>query len=251
MLVLAAALPARAQVVPRVELLSLTVDDQPPPESYRSMMVNAIDPTIAPIVQCHRDRIAQGALSRGDLRLRLWVSARQVIRVTQEASTLGDAALETCAKDRIREIRLPDSAPMGGATVRFTLRFSTSGTPLPTPVTPPPTTIAPATTPPPEVGLGPSPRAAVRIDSVRGPLAAEAIAAAIPSTAFDACPAGAGDLPLLLRITRRGTMTVGQRSGSTLRVYRTRTCVLTQLRALRMPPSTAATRATITISLAR
>ena len=255
LLSLAFASSAHAQTAsgPRVELLAVTVDGQTPPESYRQMFAGAVEAAMAPIVQCYRDRIAAGSGAEGDLGLRLWVSARQVIRTTPEADTLRDPALVTCSRARILEVRLPDSAPESGATVRFTLRFS--GARAAAGASGPGTTTGTTVTPP-QTSAGGTPvvassRAEVRVDSIRGALGTDIVLPAVPTTAFDACPAGTGSLPLTLTITRRGTLTVSQRAGNTLRPYAARRCVLAAVRALRMPTSTASTRAQITITLAR
>lgn len=272
---------AHAQTAgPRVELRDVTVDGQTPPESYRQMFAGAVDAAMAPVVQCYRDRIAAGSRAEGDLRLRLWVSARQVIRTTPESDTLRDAELVTCSRARILQVRLPDSAPESGATVRFTLRYSgaraaaaaastgTSGTGTTgtgtgttgtgtaatgTPTTGTATTGTTPFTPPvrPETVPTLAPRAQVRVDSARGALTTDSLLPAIPTTAFDACPAGTGTLPLTLTITRRGRLTVGQRAGNTLRPYAARRCVLAAVRALPMPASSGSTRAQVTITLAR
>jgi hypothetical protein len=266
---------AHAQTPPRVELRDVTVDGQTPPESYRQMFAGAVDAAMAPIVRCYRDRIAAGSRAEGDLRLRLWVSARQVIRTTPEGDTLRDPELVTCSRARILEVRLPDSAPESGATVRFTLRYSgaraaaasagtgtgtqagsagsTTGPGTGTTTGPGPGTTtgsgAGTTTAPPPPAE--APRAEVRLDSIRGPLGGDLVLPVIPTTAFDACPAGTGSLPLTLTVTRRGTLTVTQRAGNTLRPYAARRCVLAAVRALSMPTSTGTTRARITITLSR
>ena len=262
LLSLAFASSAHAQTAsgPRVELLAVTVDGQTPPESYRQMFAGAVEAAMAPIVQCYRDRIAAGSGAEGDLGLRLWVSARQVIRTTPEADTLRDPALVTCSRARILEVRLPDSAPESGATVRFTLRFSgaraaVAAAAAAAGASGPGTTTGTAVTPP-QTSAGGTPvvassRAEVRVDSIRGALGTDIVLPAVPTTAFDACPAGTGSLALTLTITRRGTLTVSQRAGNTLRPYAARRCVLAAVRALRMPTSTASTRAQITITLAR
>lgn len=258
---------ARAQNTATASVAELTVDDQRPPDRYRDLLATGLQPTLRPVLQCYLDRLAQVPSAQGSLRLRLWVSARQVIRATEEASTLGDDAFDECARAAVRTFRLPDAAPEGGAAVRFTLYFSRNGLaspPLrapgevfatadasipvraPTPATPPPT---PTPTPPPPAPE-PAARAAIRVDSVRGGLEADAILAAIPPAAFDACPAGAGERALTLSISRTGTVRATAGRG-TLRQRDVFQCVMRTVRAVRMPAARPATRATITVTLSR
>jgi hypothetical protein len=82
-----------AQTTPRVQVTDFTVDGNPPPAEYRDLLANAIRPTIAQVEQCYDRRLAVTPTLGGDFRLRLWVSARQVIRATPESS-VGDTELE-------------------------------------------------------------------------------------------------------------------------------------------------------------
>jgi hypothetical protein len=230
-----------------VAVSDLTVDDQAPPEQYRDMLAAGIAPTVDPILACYRERSAARPGLAGTVRLRLWVSARQVIRVTQEESTLtapgartpGDPQLEQCAAARIREFRLPPAAPEGGARVRFTLRFETRGTVAAaspgssttpqgtaatgtTTRTTTTTTTGTATTGASTTAGATSSRATVRLDSIPGGLPADLFSSAIPVTLFDQCPAGAGTA--VLRVT---------------------------LRAQRLPAVPDPIRATITVTLSR
>ncbi len=227
-----------------VQLTDLTVDDQPPPGSYAGMISNAIRPTIDPILACYRERLAERPGIAGEVRLRLWVSAREVIRATQEASTLGDAALEECARQRIYQFRLPNEAPAGGAWVRFALRFTTNSRPDETPVTPA-TTVAP-----PQPESPPAPRATVRVDTIRGALDAETLSSIVPTDAFDACPAGIGDIELRVTAARNGRMGA-QRGRTTLRDRALIRCLVAAVRAQSAPAAQTVTRATITITLQR
>jgi hypothetical protein len=112
-----------AQETPRVQVTDFTVDGNPPPAAYRDLLANAIRPTLSQVEQCYERRLSVSPQVRGDYRLRLWVSARQVIRATPESS-VGDRELEECARAAIRQFTLPPQAPEGGATVRFVVRFT-------------------------------------------------------------------------------------------------------------------------------
>ena len=114
---------SHAQTTPRVQVVDFTVDGDPPPDEYRQMLADGIRPTLGEVERCYNTRLAANPRLQGDYRLRLWVSARQVIRATAE-TTLGDATLEECARAAIRQFTLPPQAPDGGATVRFVVRFT-------------------------------------------------------------------------------------------------------------------------------
>lgn len=285
---LAASVAAAQDASCQVALSELTVNDEPPPDQYRDLLATAIRPTIEPILQCYRDRTVQRPGIQGNLRLRLWVSARQVIRATPEESTLGDPQLEQCAIARIREFRLPDSAPDGGARVRFVLRFWQTGVPATAPGTAgatatPGTAGAPGATstagaagatsttgsagatggatqgqviPPFMAALPPGTapaqlgRARIHVDAIRGAIAADALTAAIPQTTFDQCPAGAGDLRVRMTIARDGSIRARQ-AGGTIRDRALVRCIVDRLRARTTPAATANTRATITVTLTR
>lgn len=231
-----------------VQLADLTVDDRPPPASYGDIIRNGIRPTIDPIIACYRARLAERPGLSGEVRLRLWVSAREVIRATQESSTLVDPALEECARQEIYRFRLPNEAPTGGARVRFALRFTTTGRPAPLP-TAPATIVVP--TPEPAAPIAsPPPRATIRVDRIRGALDGEAFSRVILPTAFDACPVGVGDVELHVTARRDGRLSTrqGRRSVRDRALVR---CIVEAVRAQSAPALATATRATITITLHR
>lgn len=116
--------PATTTVTARVSVEDLTVDERRPPSFYVTMMQGAVREPLEGVLECYRARLADAPTVGGDLRLRMWVSARRVIRVTPEQD-LADAELQTCAVARIRTLTLPSSAPRAGASVRLTLRFAT------------------------------------------------------------------------------------------------------------------------------
>ena len=96
---LVASLPSvgHAQATASVSIAGLTVDGDPPPGEYRELMRTALQPTLRPVLECYQDVLRTTPTRQGSLRLRLWVSAREVIRATEEASTLGDDAFDECA----------------------------------------------------------------------------------------------------------------------------------------------------------
>jgi hypothetical protein len=184
----------------------------------------------------------------GDLRLRLWVSARQVIRVTPE-TTVGDPALETCAHDRVHEFTLPPQAPEGGAQVRFTMTFVApaggAASPPPTTTTPPPSIMV-AVPPTPEPTAAPPYTAA--IDRVRGPLSQEALLYVFHHAGFEQCAtSGHGTVPVTVSITAAGRAraTLGR---GTLRDAAYRQCIEQHVTAATYPTGTAATRLRVTIT---
>lgn len=103
--------------VPAVRVADLTVDGIVPPPTYADLLLAGIAPIIDDLRGC-----LLATPGSGQLRLRLWVSARQVIRTTVLESSI-EGELQRCAVARIRTIRLPDDAPPGGAEVKFTLHF--------------------------------------------------------------------------------------------------------------------------------
>lgn len=107
----------------RVSVQDVTVDGRRPPEDFNEMVRGAIDEPMDAVLACYREAAARDPATRGDLRLRLWVSAQEVIRVTREQH-LADQALEDCAVERIYETELPPDAPRSGVSVRFLLRFA-------------------------------------------------------------------------------------------------------------------------------
>ena len=252
-LVLSFATSASAQTTSRVQVTDFTVDGDPPPAEYRQILADAIRPTIGQVEQCYDRRLAVRPTLAGDFRLRLWVSARQVIRATPETS-VGDTELEECARAAIRQFTLPPQAPDGGATVRFVVRFTA----------PPPGTIPPATpaapaaptivqtpvapTPPPVVS---TPRVTVAVRSPSGGLSAEAIASAFPALVFEGCATGfTGTLPVTLTISTRGRVTARASRGTTGNAQAP-SCAVRQARTVTAPSARRATTARLTLTFLR
>lgn len=235
---------------PRVQVLDFTVDGDPPPAQYRQMLVDGIAPTISTIEACYNQRLPTNPTLAGDYRLRLWVSARQVIRTTPETS-LNDATLEECTRAAIRTFTLPPQAPEGGATVRFIVRFTAPppGT-VPAPTPPPPvvtqTPVAP--TPPPVVS---EPRVTVAIRSRTGALTAEQITAAFPGSVFETCATGiTGTLPLTVNVSTRGRVTATGSRGTTGSAAAA-SCAVRQARTVTAPTARRASTARLTLTFVR
>lgn len=234
----------------RVQVVNFTVDGDPPPEQYRQMLADGIRPTLVEVERCYNARLAVNPRLQGDYGLRLWVSARQVIRATAETS-VGDTTLEECARAAIRQFTLPPQAPEGGATVRFVVRFTAPpvGTVPPAAVTVTPTPVAP--TQPTPVAT-PTPRAQVRISTSRGRLDAAAITAALPMAALEQCANGSvGNLPMNIVISRRGSTSSTVASGATVRDRALSRCVVLALRTMSAPVATGATRALLVVTYVR
>jgi len=240
-LALALALPLTAHAQ-TVTVHDLTVDGNPPPDEYRALLDAAIATAVVPIRTCYEHELASHPDLRGDLRLRLWVSARQVIRVTPETS-VGDAALETCAHDRVHEFTLPPQAPEGGAQVRFTMTFTP---PARGAATPPPTTAPPSTTiATPTAPGGPH----VALDRLRGALSEEALTYVIDHAGLATCTTtGHGEVPINVSIDAAGHATVHP-GRATLRDTAYRTCIVARLGAAQWPTDTAATHVRVTVSV--
>ncbi len=246
-LTLTSASASRAQSRPRVEVLDFTFDGDPPPSSYRQMLADGIAPTITRIERCYDQRLGASQRTAGDYRLRLWVSARQVIRVTPETS-VGDTTLEECTRTAVRTFTLPPEAPSGGTTVRFVVRF----TPPPAPSAPsapaePPTTptirVPDAVTPP--IAPLPIPHLSVAIRSRSGGLDADTITSLFPSALFEPCASGiTGTLPLTVNVSTRGRVTAAASRGTT-RSASAAACVARAARTVTAP----ATRRASTIRL--
>lgn len=235
-----------AQVVAateRVRVEDFTVDGNPPPAAYRDLLANAVRPTLGAVERCYDQRLAVSPRLGGDYRLRLWVSARQVIRATPESS-VGDPQLEECVRAAIRTFTLPPEAPAGGATVRFVVRFTPPpvGTVVaPTAPTEPSVIMTPvAPTPPPTVT---DPRVQVRIESIRGALAAPSLEQTFPALGFEACATGGtGEIPVSVAINARGQISASAARGATLRDRAVARCVVQRLEGLTAPTSSGRTR---------
>ena len=241
---------SHAQTTPRVQVLDFTVDGDPPPAQYQQMLADGIRPTLVEVERCYNTRLAVNPRLQGDYRLRLWVSARQVIRSTAETS-VGDATLEECARVAIRQFTLPPQAPEGGATVRFVVRFTAPpvGTVPLAPVVVTPTPMAP--TQPTPVAT-PTPRAQVSISSSRGRLDAAAITAALPMAALEQCANGSvGNVPMNIVVSRRGTTSSSTARGATTRDRALSRCVVLALRTMTTAPAPGATRALLVVTYAR
>jgi len=239
-----AARAAEAQTTtPRVRVEEFTVDGDPPPAQYRDLLANAIQPTIGAVERCYDQRLALNPALGGDYRLRLWVSARQVIRTTPESS-VGDTVLEVCARAALRTFTLPPQAPEGGATGRFVGRFPPpppgSGPPPAPPATAP--LITPLPMAPPRPAEITNPRIVVRIESIRGALAAPSLQTTFPALGFEGCANGmTGELPVSVSINARGQISARAGRG-TLRDRNVSRCVVQQVEALSAPASEGRTR---------
>ncbi|MFN7699696.1 MAG: hypothetical protein ACK6CU_11990 [Deltaproteobacteria bacterium] len=236
-----------AQETPRVQVTDFTVDGNPPPAAYRDLLANAIRPTLSQVEQCYERRLSVSPQVRGDYRLRLWVSARQVIRATPESS-VGDRELEECARAAIRQFTLPPQAPEGGATVRFVVRFTppppgAPAAPVAAPILAP---IAP--TPPPTIT---NPRVTVRIETVRGALEAPSLERTFPAVGFETCADGqTGEVRVSVAIDARGRVSARPGRG-TLRDRAVLRCVERQLEALSAPSSGGRTRMRVVFTFLR
>ena len=254
---------AQTATGPEVLVDQLTVDDQVPPSQYQTLLDAAIAERVAPIRTCYERRLAARSGLAGEVRLRLWVSARQVIRATQESTTLADTELETCARDEVRRFTLPPQAPEGGAAVRFRISFrvpagwapragtsssSTTGEAATVP------TIPPVVTPLPEGMVVPLARVSLswRVDSASGGLTAEELTASTLGQELGRCVAptttAVGELPLRLTIRRTGVTRYSTGRG-TLRDRVMIRCLQTAVTAMRFEPRPRSTTARITVTL--
>ncbi|MFO0686171.1 MAG: hypothetical protein U0234_29180 [Sandaracinus sp.] len=233
----------------------LTVDGDPPPDEYRAMLDAAIARSVVPIRACYETSLRTHAGLRGDLPMRLWVSARQVIRVTLE-SHVGDTTLETCAHDRVHEFTLPPQAPEGGAAVHFVMTFTpgatTTAPPPPTtsimtPVPPSSGTTTPTTTPAPTTPPAP-PAVTVAVDRVRGALSQEALAYVYAHAGFEQCTTTQhGTVPVTVSVTAAGRARATAGRG-TLRDAAYRRCIEQHVAAATHPTASASTRLRVTIT---
>jgi hypothetical protein len=253
--------PLSASAQGRVAIDELTVDGDPPPDEYRTLLSNALRPHLEEIRDVYGRRLAERPGVGGDYRLRLWVSAHEVIRITPESS-LGDDTLERQTREAIYRFRLPPEAPAGGAWVRFVVRFtppaSGPGSAGSAPALPPP---APATAPDagtaapgytavlPGVAVPSLRLPTVRIDRITGALSESALGGALPVPALGRCvgPAG-GDLPVRVSIDRRGRVSASPARG-TLRHRATVRCIEEAIEALTFAPEAGPTRARITVTI--
>lgn len=102
----------------------ITLDGEPPPEDFADRVREHAEALVERAERCYAERLDARPALGGEQRLRVYVSAAQVIRVTTEASTLEDPPLEDCIKQQILQYELPPDAPRGGVFVRFRLTFT-------------------------------------------------------------------------------------------------------------------------------
>lgn len=260
-----------AQVQP-VALSNLTVEDRDPPADLLRRFEDETDGVMTGLSVCYAQRLAAVAGLGGQWRLRLWVSAQQVIRVTPESGTFEDAELLQCVKQELLRFRLPPDAPRAGANVRFRLTFSppAAGQTLvcverrcgavacsasgqaccpgavcgdglecrdalcQAPLPPPPP-------PPPPIH--------VEVTRARGGMTLAELGAALPATLFERCSVGpTGDTAFSLTVLRTGVVRATRLSGS-LRDRSARTCLRDALVALRLEPRTRTTYARVVVDL--
>lgn len=107
-----------------IVLTDLTIHGSPPAEEHRETVAARVNTLLGRMEPCYAGRLEQRPGVGGEHRLRLWVSAREVIRVTAEEPALEDEALASCIKEVLLAHRLPPEAPRGGAPVRFRLIFT-------------------------------------------------------------------------------------------------------------------------------
>lgn len=199
---------AAAQTSTRVAVTDLEIDGSPPPEGYRPMLTQAIQPTIGEIERCYDTALRTRPTLGGALRLRLWVSGREVIRTTPETS-VGDTTLETCTRTAVRAFHLPPEAPGGGVAVRFTVRFTAPPVPVATPSTT--TEIAPTTPLPP---VAPAARASVDVTRITndrtGNTAVADITRVVEGCASDATSGMAAPFRVTFDTTGRATATLSR-----------------------------------------
>jgi hypothetical protein len=240
--------PALGAAQGTVTIDELTVDGDPPPAAYRSMLTDAIAPHLEEIRGAYARRLAERPGLGGDYRLRLWVSAREVIRITPESS-VGDDTLERQTREAIYRFRLPPAAPGGGAWVRFVVRFvaPAAAPPASSPLASAPPVMGPPTAPPASAPARPLPT--VRIDRIAGALAESALAGALPVPALGTCANGAGgEVPLRVVVDRRGRLSARAGRG-TLRDRATVRCIVRALESLSLGPEAGPTRARITVTV--
>ncbi len=243
--------PALAQTV---VVHDLTVDGDPPPAEYRAMLDAAIATAVVPIRTCYAAALTTHPGLGGDLRLRLWVSARQVIRVTPETH-IDDATLETCAHDRVHEFTLPPQAPEGGAQVRFVMTFTPPAGSVSAPPPPPPSAATSTTSPhgsaimtplvpPPTVALP----VTIAVDRVRGALSQEALQYVFNHAGFEQCTTVQhGTVPVSVSVSAAGRArtTLGR---GTLRDAAFRQCIEQHVTSATYPTGTAATRLRVIVT---
>lgn len=251
--------PALAQTV---TVHDLTVDGDPPPSEYQAMLDAAIATAVVPIRTCYERELTTHPGLGGDLRLRLWVSARQVIRVTPETH-IGSDTLETCAHDRVHEFTLPPQAPEGGAQVRFVMTFtppaggstsssstssSSTSSSTTSSSTPPPTTHSPSimtpVVPPTTIVLP----VTIALDRVRGALSQETLQYVMNHAGFEQCTTAMhGTVPVSVTVTAAGAARASVGRG-TLRDAAFRQCIQQHVASATYPTATATSRFRVVVT---
>lgn len=107
-----------------ITLHDLTFGGRPPPERYADDVYEEADRVIDSLESCYAAALLRSASVGGAHALRLWVSARRVIRVTTESTELADDELERCVKQALLDYDLPPQVPDSGVRVRFRLVFA-------------------------------------------------------------------------------------------------------------------------------
>lgn len=145
-LIVAVRVDARRMAPPTdVEIRNILVEGRDPGQTYRAQFDAAARGTIYELSQCYQTAQANG-FRGGDYYARLWVSARQVIRVTQLRVT-GYVDLDQCTRATILRFQLPPETPASGVTVTLTVHYVPVVAPPSAPVSPP-AVVPPATTAP-------------------------------------------------------------------------------------------------------
>lgn len=107
-----------------IVLTDLTIRGSPPPEEHAETVTGHVNTLLGRMERCYADHLQRRPELGGEHQLRLWVSARQVIRVTAEEPALEDEELALCIKQTLLAYRLPRGTPRGGVRVRFKLVFT-------------------------------------------------------------------------------------------------------------------------------
>lgn len=102
----------------------LTFEGAPPPAEFADVVAEHTNAVLELAERCYADRLGARPVLAGELRLLVYVSAAQVIRVTTEDSTLDDTPLEDCVKEELLRYELPPGTPRSGVHVRFRLLFA-------------------------------------------------------------------------------------------------------------------------------
>lgn len=250
-----------------VTIADFAVEDRPPPSSMAHMLDDETRGVIHDLEACYATSLAARAGVAGELPMRLYVSAREVIRATPSPATFDDAALVQCTKQTLLRFRLPPEAPDGGAYATFRVRF-----------TPPPsgTTLSCQGTRCSAVACGamgqpccagascggglcnaatlvcappPPPPVQVATTRARGALTADEVTAAIAPSLFASCQGTAsGTTTVSLAIAKNGSVRVTMGSGS-LRDRTTRTCLRDALRTVTFPTRTRTTSARLALTV--